>query len=68
MGCASSKRIEAAVEYRPASASFAVFNINGIQEPWLGLEDTMLQQEHNEKPAHVPEQILDKLDAGAEPG
>lgn len=70
MGCASSKRIEAAVDYRPAPASFAVFNINGIQEPWLGLEDTTSQQEHNEKPAHVPAQILDKLgesDAAAAP-
>ncbi|KAK9926934.1 hypothetical protein M0R45_024142 [Rubus argutus] len=70
MGCASSKRIEAAVDYRPAPASFAVFNINGIQEPWLGLEDTTSQQERSEKPAHVPVQILDKLgesDAAAAP-
>ncbi|XP_027341724.1 glutaredoxin domain-containing cysteine-rich protein CG12206 [Abrus precatorius] len=36
MGCASSKRIEAAkAPYRPAPASFAVFDINAIEEPWL---------------------------------
>lgn len=60
MGCASSKRVEVAVDYKPAPASFAVFNINGIQEPWLGLENATSQQE--EKPVHVPAQILDKLD------
>ncbi|PRQ17359.1 putative thioredoxin-like protein [Rosa chinensis] len=62
MGCASSKRVEAAVDYKPAPASFAVFNINGIQEPWLGLENTTSQQEETKKPVHVPAQILDKLD------
>ncbi|KAM5572099.1 hypothetical protein ABKV19_012259 [Rosa sericea] len=62
MGCASSKRVEAALDYKPAPASFAVFNINGIQEPWLGLENTTSQQEETEKPVHVPAQILDKLD------
>ncbi|KAK7318084.1 hypothetical protein RJT34_02782 [Clitoria ternatea] len=38
MGCASSKRIEAAAAaapYRPAPTSFAVFDINAIEEPWL---------------------------------
>ncbi|XP_031259802.1 uncharacterized protein LOC116117963 [Pistacia vera] len=63
MGCASSKRIEAATGvdvYRPAPASFAVFDINAIQEPWLtGGNDK--SQENQEKPTHVPASILEKL-------
>ncbi|TKY60743.1 electron carrier [Spatholobus suberectus] len=36
MGCASSKRVDAAAApYRPAPTSFAVFDINAIEEPWL---------------------------------
>ncbi|KAG6480469.1 uncharacterized protein LOC122018646 [Zingiber officinale] len=38
MGCASSKRVEVSVAagvYRPPPTSFAVFDINKIQEPWL---------------------------------
>ncbi|XP_008239179.2 PREDICTED: LOW QUALITY PROTEIN: glutaredoxin domain-containing cysteine-rich protein CG31559 [Prunus mume] len=63
MGCASSKRVEAAVDYKPAPASYAVFDINAIQEPWLVFDNTTLQeqQQSHEKPAHVPAQILDKL-------
>lgn len=60
MGCASSKRIEASLDaYRPAPASFAVFDINSIQEPWLVIDAK--QQEHNEKPNFVPTQVLEKL-------
>ncbi|CAN0908855.1 Uncharacterized protein At5g39865 [Linum grandiflorum] len=40
MGCASSKRIEAAVDvYRPPPSSFAVFDVASIQEPWLSSAD-----------------------------
>lgn len=36
MGCASSKRIKVAIDvYRPPPTSFAVFDINSIEEPWL---------------------------------
>lgn len=60
MGCASSKRIEAAVDvYRPSPASFAVFDINAIEEPWVKADDT--QQQQNEKPPHLPPPIIDKL-------
>ncbi|KAK9274600.1 hypothetical protein L1049_021849 [Liquidambar formosana] len=59
MGCSSSKRIEVDV-YRPAPASFAVFDINAIQEPWLMVENTQEQQQ-DEKQAHVPAPILEKL-------
>lgn len=61
MGCASSKRIDAAVDvYRPAPASFSVFDINAIEEPWLkGAKDE--SQEHKEKPTHLPAPILAKL-------
>ncbi|KAL6986435.1 hypothetical protein U1Q18_019796 [Sarracenia purpurea var. burkii] len=60
MGCASSKRIEATVDvYRPPPSSFAVFDINAIQEPWVMVEGT--PEEHSEKPTHVPEPILEKL-------
>lgn len=59
MGCSSSKRVDAAVVdvYRPAPASFAVFDINSIQEPWIVVDPTANQ----EKPTHVPAQILEKL-------
>lgn len=62
MGCASSKRIEATVDiYRPAPASFAVFDINAVQEPWLTSDNNNTSQEQQEKPAHVPAPILEKL-------
>lgn len=64
MGCASSKRIEA-TPYRPAPTSFAVFDINAIEEPWLkhlNSTTTPLIPQHN-KPTltHVPAPILQKL-------
>ncbi|KAI5655315.1 hypothetical protein M9H77_32502 [Catharanthus roseus] len=63
MGCSSSKRIEAAAidVYRPPPSSFAYFNINAIEEPWLkSMEE---HQEIDEKPTHVPAPILEKLNA-----
>ncbi|KAF7828119.1 glutaredoxin domain-containing cysteine-rich protein CG12206 [Senna tora] len=66
MGCASSKRIEANVgPYRPAPTSFAVFDINAIEEPWLKLNTATLAPDHQDqldnKPPHVPTSILHKL-------
>ncbi|KAF3663896.1 putative RNA polymerase II transcriptional coactivator KELP-like [Capsicum annuum] len=73
MGCASSKRIEAAVDvYRPPPTSFAVFDINSIEEPWLKggnnnkMEEGELDQdepEENEKPTKVAQPILEKLNS-----
>ncbi|XP_043694132.1 uncharacterized protein At3g28850 [Telopea speciosissima] len=69
MGCASSKRIEATLAadvYRPAPTSFAVFDINAIEEPWLkadGPQQQQQQQQQQEKPTIVPAPILEKLDA-----
>ena len=58
MGCASSKRIDVAVDvYRPAPTSFAVFDINAIEEPWFKVYDT--QEQHQEKPTLVPAPILE---------
>ncbi|CAK9143148.1 unnamed protein product [Ilex paraguariensis] len=62
MGCASSKRIDVAVDvYRPAPSSFAVFDINAIDEPWFKVDDTQEQQQ--EKPTLMPAPILEKLNA-----
>ncbi|GMN31494.1 hypothetical protein TIFTF001_003293 [Ficus carica] len=58
MGCASSKRVDADA-YRPAPASFAVFDINSIKEPWIVVETASYDQ----KPTHVPAQILEKLNS-----
>ncbi|KAJ8555894.1 hypothetical protein K7X08_013390 [Anisodus acutangulus] len=64
MGCASSKRIEATVDvYRPPPTSFAVFDINSIEEPWLkGGNNKAEEDEPEEKPAKVPQQ-LEKLNS-----
>ncbi|CAK8579359.1 unnamed protein product [Lathyrus sativus] len=69
MGCASSKRIdgtEVAV-YQPPPTSFAVFDINSIEEPWLkhlnnntNTNTNTISQEY--KPA-LPPPILHILDA-----
>lgn len=65
MGCSASKRIEAAVDvYRPAPTSFAVFDINSIDEPWVKVvEDPAPAPEKEEKATHghVPAPILEKL-------
>ncbi|KAL4362683.1 hypothetical protein GQ457_04G037440 [Hibiscus cannabinus] len=62
MGCAASKSSTATVDYyRPPPSSFAVFDINAIDEPWVKAEQP--QQENQEKPTHVPAVILEKLNA-----
>lgn len=64
MGCASSKRIEANVDvYRPAPTSFAVFDINAIEEPWLKFNTSELEQERQDKAPNpnLPPPILQKL-------
>ncbi|XP_027182730.1 protein lap4 [Coffea eugenioides] len=71
MGCSSSKRIEAAIDvYRPPPTSFAVFDINAIEEPWMKALEAHQQQQQSdhpdekEKPAHtVPPPLLEKLNA-----
>ncbi|CAN8245562.1 unnamed protein product [Cochlearia groenlandica] len=60
MGCASSKQVKANVVadvYKPPPSSFAVFDINAIQEPWL-----IHEQEENadEKPTRAS--VFDSLD------
>ncbi|XP_057810052.1 uncharacterized protein LOC131024553 [Salvia miltiorrhiza] len=60
MGCTSSKRIEVAVDaYRPPPSSFAVFDVNAIEEPWL--KDGSDADRDDEKPPPVPPPLLDKL-------
>ncbi|MED6145883.1 hypothetical protein PIB30_029368 [Stylosanthes scabra] len=63
MGCASSKGIDAAntAVYRPAPTSFAVFDINAIEEPWLKHLNNAPQTHQDDKPTHVPAPILHKL-------
>ncbi|MED6131994.1 hypothetical protein PIB30_015362 [Stylosanthes scabra] len=65
MGCASSKGVDAANAsvYRPAPTSFAVFDINAIEEPWLKHLNNAPQTHQDEKPSHthVPAPILHKL-------
>ncbi|XP_010053158.2 glutaredoxin domain-containing cysteine-rich protein CG12206 [Eucalyptus grandis] len=67
MGCASSKRIDAKVDvYRPPPSSFAVFDINSIDEPWhlVDEKDGAPAPDHHApdgKPSHVPDPILQKL-------
>ncbi|KAK6117003.1 hypothetical protein DH2020_049247 [Rehmannia glutinosa] len=66
MGCTSSKRIEATVDvYRPAPSSFAVFDVNAIEEPWLNgdADDDDYDSHDDQKPSHVPNPILEKLKA-----
>ena len=65
MGCANSKRIEATAPavYQPPPTSFAVFDINAIEEPWLKhLNNTNNTISQEEKPA-LPPPILHILDA-----
>ncbi|KAK8710642.1 hypothetical protein V6N13_145956 [Hibiscus sabdariffa] len=62
MGCSTSKSSTATVDYyRPLPSSFAVFDINAIDEPWVKAEQG--QQENREKPTHVPAVLLEKLNA-----
>lgn len=65
MGCASSKQAEAGTVdvYRPASTSFAVFDIDAIKEPWIAVEEQEDGKPQPEKPVtHLPAPILEKLD------
>lgn len=60
MGCTSSKQVKANVVadvYKPPPSSFAVFDINAIEEPWLKLE----QEDDDEKPARAIT-VVDTLD------
>ncbi|KAK4262920.1 hypothetical protein QN277_028411 [Acacia crassicarpa] len=64
MGCASSKRMEAKVDvYRPAPTSFAVFDINAIEEPWLKLNNSQGDQGQQDKAPNpnLPPPLLHKL-------
>ncbi|XP_058732140.1 uncharacterized protein LOC131603735 [Vicia villosa] len=65
MGCASSKHIDgkAVAVYQPPPTSFAVFDINSIEEPWLKhLNDNTNTMSQENKPA-LPQPILHILDA-----
>ncbi|KAG6791580.1 hypothetical protein POTOM_000703 [Populus tomentosa] len=60
MGCNSSKRNEASEDvYLPPPSSFAVFDINSIQEPWPVVDNSV--QENQEMPSIVQAPILEKL-------
>ncbi|KAJ6962208.1 hypothetical protein NC652_001000 [Populus alba x Populus x berolinensis] len=60
MGCNSSKRNEASEDvYLPPPSSFAVFDINSIQEPWLVVDNSV--QENQEMPSILQAPILEKL-------
>uniref|UniRef100_A0A803LWL6 Glutaredoxin domain-containing protein n=1 Tax=Chenopodium quinoa TaxID=63459 RepID=A0A803LWL6_CHEQI len=63
MGCASSKKVDGTTPYiyRPPPSSFAVFDINAIEEPWLKL-DNAAQINDQKKSSHVPAHVLEKLD------
>lgn len=62
MGCASSRRIDVAGDvYRPLPTSFAVFDVNAVEEPWL-IANGHAQQEKASKISHVPDLILNTLD------
>lgn len=65
MGCASSKQVDGAtIPYRPAPTSFAVFDINSIEEPWLKhLNNTNNNSlPHSQHKPSLPAPILHILD------
>ncbi|XP_057530620.1 uncharacterized protein LOC130809035 [Amaranthus tricolor] len=64
MGCSASKKIDATSPYiyRPPPSSFAVFDFNAIEEPWLKLENGLQLESNQQKPSHVPTPLLEKLD------
>ncbi|XP_057416391.1 uncharacterized protein LOC130710988 [Lotus japonicus] len=70
MGCASSKGIDAtAAVYRPPPTSFAVFDINSIEEPWLKhLNNTATDPLHTQdtKQPSLPAPILHLLEKATE--
>ncbi|CAH8382569.1 unnamed protein product [Eruca vesicaria subsp. sativa] len=56
MGCASSKQVKGNVVsdvYKPAPSSFAVFNINSIEEPWLKFEHDNDDEKHTSAAAPI---------------
>ncbi|CAL0312573.1 unnamed protein product [Lupinus luteus] len=68
MGCSSSKKsVEdtVATAYRPPPTSFAVFDINSVEEPWLKHRNKtsldISQHENKSTLTHVPDPILQKL-------
>ncbi|OIW09907.1 hypothetical protein TanjilG_32056 [Lupinus angustifolius] len=68
MGCGSSKQSAedtVATAYRPPPTSFAVFDINSIEEPWLKHRNKtsldLPQHENKSTLTHVPAPILQKL-------
>ncbi|KNA13419.1 hypothetical protein SOVF_117160 [Spinacia oleracea] len=64
MGCGASKKVDATTPYiyRPPPSSFAVFDINAIEEPWLKLDNAAQLENQQNKPSHVPTHLLEKLD------
>ncbi|XP_073051941.1 uncharacterized protein [Primulina eburnea] len=62
MGCTSSKSIDVAAAgvYRPPLSSFAVFDINAIEEPWL---KSCEPQDDRKQTSLLPAPILEKLKA-----
>ncbi|KAG1335012.1 drebrin-like [Cocos nucifera] len=70
MGCASSKRVEAAVaadDYRPPPTSISLFDVNTIQEPWLITtiteEDPKRQQQEKKAITPLPLPLLEKIES-----
>ncbi|XP_073110522.1 uncharacterized protein [Elaeis guineensis] len=70
MGCASSKRVEAAVAadvYRPPPTSISIFDVSAIQEPWLITtiteEDPKQQQQEKKTITPLPLPILEKIES-----
>eukprot|EP00262_Sarcandra_glabra_P022199 TRINITY_DN974_c0_g1_i1.p1 TRINITY_DN974_c0_g1~~TRINITY_DN974_c0_g1_i1.p1 ORF type:complete len:355 (+),score=19.90 TRINITY_DN974_c0_g1_i1:103-1167(+) len=65
MGCTSSKRVETTVAadvYRPSATSYALFDVNAIEEPWLVNATQQFDQHNYQKPSsQVPTPILEKL-------
>ncbi|KAM7256029.1 hypothetical protein ACFE04_011770 [Oxalis oulophora] len=67
MGCVSSKQAVSTNDdtlFKLAPSSFAVFDINAVQEPWLkpiDLDSGDVDVDHLQKPTHVPAPILEKL-------
>ncbi|KAL2902851.1 hypothetical protein RDABS01_027933 [Bienertia sinuspersici] len=68
MGCATSKKSDATTPYiyRPPPSSFAFFDINSIEVPWLKLDNTNNNadqiQNQQKSSSYVPSSLLEKLD------
>ncbi|GAB2302615.1 hypothetical protein Dimus_036618 [Dionaea muscipula] len=63
MGCSSSKQMRATASqvYRPPPSSFAVFNINTIEEPWLKVDSAAPNQDTKSTTPQFPLPILAKI-------